>query len=451
MSRIGLFCISAAGHLFPMCALGRELQERGHEILFFNVPDAEEDISKAQIPFCRFGDKYHPAGTIARRDEGVGKLEGLAGSAYMDQYLVGYVRAVFEEAAPLLEAANVDLLVVDQTDVSSSSLAAALKIPFVTVTLPLMFNYEDSVPHWSSGEPYSNDPALFERRRSVRNFVSDMFGCYRSTLNEYRVKAGLPPYTHWDETWSTLAQISPQPAAFEYPRQALPATFHFTGPFLKAGCRPASTFPFEKLSGKPLIYASFGTMLNRYLEMFRVIAKACVGLDFQLLISLGGGSSPEELGSLPGDPLVMKFVPQLEILPRASLMITHAGMNSALECLAAGVPMVAVPVSLDQPGVAARIAWTGMGVVIPLQECTVPALRSRIDEVLGNPSYRERAKWFKETIAAADGLGKAASIIEKVAATKAPILRQRTAPASSLGQGTAPYPGASRTDSGVGA
>ncbi len=443
MARIGLFCFSAIGHLNPMSALGRELQDRGHEIIFFNVPDAEAYIRKTQLPFQVFGEKHHPAGTIAKRDEGVGKLEGAEATLYMEACLINYARAVFEEAAPLLEAADVDLLVIDQVDSCAASLAAALKIPFVTVCLALLFNYEDSVPHWSSGEPYSNDPSLFGGRRIFRNFVSDMLGNYRSFLNEFRTKAGLHPMTHWDDTWSTLAQISQQPACFEYPRQNLPAIFHFAGPFVKAAYRTAEAFPFEKLNGKPLIYASFGTMIGRRFDVFRVIAEACLGLDIQLLISLGGAASPEELGPLPGDPLVMRYVPQLEILPRTSLMITHAGINSVLECLSEGVPMVAVPISLDQPGVAARIAWTGTGVVLPLQECTASTLRSRIEEVLGNPSYRERAKWFQQLLAAEDGLSNAASIIEEVAAAEMLALRQSAS--------TPPRPGQedSRADNGV--
>jgi hypothetical protein len=85
----------------------------------------------------------------------------------------------------------------------------------------------------------------------------------------------------------------------------------------------------------------------------------------QLVIALGGGCAPDDLPFLPGDPLMLGFAPQLELLRRASLTITHAGMNTVLESLAEGVPMVAIPIANDQPGMGARLAWSGSGAVVP--------------------------------------------------------------------------------------
>ncbi|MFM7732080.1 MAG: glycosyltransferase [Cyanobium sp.] len=74
-----------------------------------------------------------------------------------------------------------------------------------------------------------------------------------------------------------------------------------------------------------MVYASLGTIQNRQLGMFATIAAACADLDVQLVIALGGGSRPEELPPLPGSPLVVAEAPQLELLARAALTITHAG------------------------------------------------------------------------------------------------------------------------------
>ena len=82
------------------------------------------------------------------------------------------------------------------------------------------------------------------------------------------------------------------------------------------------------------------------------------------MISLGGGLSPAALGPLAGDPLVVHFAPQLEILTRAALVITHAGLNTVLESLSEGVPLVALPLGNDQPGVAARLKARGACVVV---------------------------------------------------------------------------------------
>ncbi len=151
--------------------------------------------------------------------------------------------------------------------------------------------------------------------------------------------------------------------------------------------RAAVPFSWEALNGKPLIYASLGTIQNQQLEVFIRIAEACAHLDAQLVIALGGGGSPEALPTLPGDPQVVGFAQQLELLQRAALTITHAGLNTVLESLRCGVPVVAIPIANDQPGVAARVAGAAAGVV-PLKRVSVPLLRSAIDRVWGDPTYR---------------------------------------------------------------
>ena len=121
-----------------------------------------------------------------------------------------------------------------------------------------------------------------------------------------------------------------------------------------------------------------GTLQNRLGHVFQAIAEACRGLDADVVISLGGGGAAERVGKLPGDPIVVPFAPQLELLAKASLTITHAGMNTALETLAHGVPAVAIPVGNDQPGVAARLKWSGAGEFLPLSQLRADRLRTLV-------------------------------------------------------------------------
>lgn len=152
------------------------------------------------------------------------------------------------------------------------------------------------------------------------------------------------------------------------------------------------------MTGQPLIYASLGTVQNRLLETFQTIAEACQNLDAQLVIALGGGTAPESLPVLPGSPLVVGYAPQLELLQQTTLTITHAGMNTTLESLSNGVPMVAIPIANDQPGVAARIAWTGTGEVVPLKRLSVSKLRRAIARVLTEDSYKRMLLGYKRQL-----------------------------------------------------
>jgi MGT family glycosyltransferase len=149
-----------------------------------------------------------------------------------------------------------------------------------------------------------------------------------------------------------------------------------------------------------------------------MIAEACVGLDLQLVISLGGGQDPALLADLPGDPVVVGYAPQLDLIRQAALTISHGGLNTALESLAWGVPMVVLPVTYDQPGVGARVEWAGVGRSIPVARLTFERLRVAVRTVLGDPAYRVRAGLLRSSIEAADGLNRAADLIESAFGTR---------------------------------
>jgi MGT family glycosyltransferase len=233
------------------------------------------------------------------------------------------------------------------------------------------------------------------------------------TINRQRRAWDLPPARNFNALFSPLAHVSQLPAALELPGRRLPPGFHHTGPWTDPEARASVDFPWSRLDpGRPLVYASMGTLQNGILQTFRMIAEACAGLDLQLVISLGGGKDPALLADLPGDPVVVGYAPQLELIKRSTLTISHGGLNTALESLACGVPMVVLPVTYDQPGVGARVEWSGVGRSIPVERLTVERLRDAVRLVLSEPAYRERAGRLRSSIEAADGLNRAADVIE---------------------------------------
>jgi MGT family glycosyltransferase len=170
-------------------------------------------------------------------------------------------------------------------------------------------------------------------------------------------------------------------------------------------------FPWEKLDGRPLVYASLGTLQNRLESVFVQIAEACAPLAVQLVVSLGG--SPIALPPLPGNPIVVPYAPQLELLDRAIAVVTHGGLNTVLECLSRGVPVVVLPITNDQPGVAARIAHAGAGVSLPVNQLRVPSLQAALSQVLTDPRYRQNAQRLQQDIRQAGGLTRAADLLEQ--------------------------------------
>ena len=421
MARIGIFTLPWIGHLNPLTGLARELAGRGHEVVFFSVPDRAEWLSSRGFRCAVFGDAICPPGTLPRLLESLSRSSGLEGVGAALDITTLLAKATLREAPPVIEKEKLDLWIVDQFDWAASTHAQHLKAPYVTVILGVMNHQEEGVPGFS-GEPYTNDPASHIRDRHHEEEMRKLGMPLREFLDSYRLQAGMEPHSD-DKIWSQLAEITQQPAEFEFPRRQLPGCFHFTGPFTRPSTRSSIAFPWERLNGKPLLYVSFGTVVNRDWALYEAVAEATADLDVQTVISLGREEEQGPLPSLPGDTLVVNFAPQIEILERAALLITHAGMNSTLESLAAGVPMVALPVVNDQPGVAARIEWTGTGVRIPPDERDPVHLRQAIKTVLGDGSFCAAAHRFQRTIKETGGLGRAAEIIERVIATGQPVLR----------------------------
>jgi zeaxanthin glucosyltransferase len=157
-----------------------------------------------------------------------------------------------------------------------------------------------------------------------------------------------------------------------------------------------------------------GTLVNGLERVYKIIFQAVGQLsDIQVVLSVGANVNLDDLGTIPSNVIVVRKAPQLELLERAALCITHAGFNTALESLALGVPMVAIPNAYDQPGVAARIAYHGVGEFLEIDDLAVGRVQRLIQEVLENPRYREKARWFQKVIAQTRGLDVAAGVIER--------------------------------------
>jgi MGT family glycosyltransferase len=214
--------------------------------------------------------------------------------------------------------------------------------------------------------------------------------------------------------FSDLPWITQCPREFDFESSRWPKQFHYTGPFHDGKGRPEAVFPWDRLTGEPIIYASMGTVQNGNANVFRTIAAAVSKHQgSQLVLSIGNVLRPEQIGHVPNNAIVVNHAPQMELLKKASVCVTHAGFNTVLEALTQGVPQVAIPVTNDQPGVAARIADKKTGVVCSLDKLTASHLSALLDEVLNDSTYRDNARQLQTAIAKTNGLSRAADLLEQ--------------------------------------
>jgi zeaxanthin glucosyltransferase len=410
-------------HLNPSIALCHELKKRGHKVTLFSTVDAQRKAIEAGLEFVAIGESKFPVGSIKHEFKRLGELKGLSAIKSMINLYERLTRAMLAYAPEKIRQTQVDALIIDQSLLEGATIAEFVGLPFITVCNALILNPDPNVPPAFTTWDY--DPTWLGR---IRNQLGNVFfeiisSSFRKIIEDFRRQHNLPLVFHpgFEQVNSPLAIISQQPSEFEFPRINLPRHFHFVGSLVNSAIRTPVEFPMERLTGQPLIYASLGTIQNRLQWVFQEITQACVSLDAQLVISLGGSFTKEELGELPGKPIVVNYAPQLELLEKASLCITHAGLNTVLESLSYGVPMVAIPIANDQLAIAARITWTKTGEVVFLDRLSSSKLRLAIEQVLYGDSYKKKALELQKAIQKAGGVKKAADIIEKAILTNQPV------------------------------
>lgn len=426
MTHFAIICPPAIGHLNPMCALGLELQRRNHQVTLFSIPDIRFKVINSGLNFKTIGETEFPLGTVERKYKQLGEMSGIPGTKFTFNWMQQETAMLLRELPEALKAAGVEALLVDQMNPAGSTVAELLNIPFITIYNALLIDPEPDIPPCSTDWSYS--PVWWARLRNLMGnfFIYHLLKTIHDLVARQRDLWNLAPYSGMEDFYSPLAQICQLPPEFDFPRKKLPQWFHYIGPLKDpSGLEPVSfssiSFPFEKLTGQRLIYASLGTLQNRKWEIFQTIAEACLGNDAQIVISLGNPNMQDFTLDLPGSPLVVPYAPHQQLIEKATLVITHAGMNTTLAALSSGVPLVAIPITNEQPGIASRIARTGAGEVVPLKRLNVPRLRDAIRLVLAEDSYKQNALRLQDTIRQAGGVTRAADIIEQAVSTGQPV------------------------------
>jgi len=407
--------VRVPGHLNPMTTLARKLKARGHDVVFLSVPDTEPFVRAAELPFIPFCENDFPVGSLAKSMAALSKLQGQAALEMAIKSVANTMESAFRNLPRTLRDTNVDALVLDESQRGLGAVPLHLGMPYVHVSNALPFDFSGNTPVCTFDWQHETTPEALARNQAGVRSLLQTYEPITSVAHAYAKKVGLD--VDWTDPFATiskLAWLTQMPEEFDFKISHWPAQFRYTGPFHDGLGRIESDFPWNRLTGEPLIYASMGTLQNGLESVFTSIAEA-VGTrpGMQLVLSIGSSLDPEKISSLPANSIVVKNAPQMELLKHSELCITHAGLNTALESLTQGVPMVAIPVSIDQPGVAARIAYTKTGAYVSLRELSTLRLSTLIDDVLGNPKYRQNANKMREAIVRTNGLEKAADLLEQ--------------------------------------
>ena len=407
--KLGFICLNAHGHLNPMTALARQLQGRNHEVIFLYSSDA------AGLPVFPNEQNLAEQNTNDQAIAEVSKMQGEDALQFGVKTIIGFTESILNSLPATVAKTGVDALLIDSTYFYAELGAIELGMPYIQVSNAMYLDYSGFTPlcfyGWSHEETAQ---AMARNREGVARFAR-ILERNRVGVERRAERVGLK--VDWDDLSSTispLASITQVPRAFDFESSHWPTRLYHTGPFHDGMGRANVDFPWERLTGEPLIYASMGTVLNGDLNVFQTIMSALAKHnDLQLVLSIGDQVQPQQIVSAPKNAIIVQRAPQLELLKQASVCITHAGLNTVLESLAQGVPQVAIPVTFDQPGVGARLAQKQTGLVTSLDKLTPDHLSELLDEVMTNSAYRANARKLQRQIAEANGLSVAADVVEK--------------------------------------
>lgn len=394
MARVVFWGIPAHGHINPTVPLVTELVHRGEQVFYYALEAFRPVIERTGAIFRDYGDGFPLSENLAGALDPASVIYGLALTCQW----------VLDRSLAEVQALRPDYLIFDAMCPWGPLSAQVLAVPTVCSQSGLFL----TVKTLCTLSPRASAKVLWallsarervRRGQDILRQVSRRYQCQLLRPLDLFANRGMLNISYT----STLFQ--PDAGAFE------PARYKFVGPALLP--RPeAPTFPVEALdASKPLLYISLGTAFTAHPDFFRACCDAFGQSDWQVLMAVGSPFAEEVLGPIPANVLIQAFVPQLEILPRATLFITHGGMNSVNEALSYNVPLVVIPHGADQAWVAKRVEALGAGLTISPMHVNTTHLRRVAGRVASQPAYALAAAKVGESLRTAGGSRRAAAEI----------------------------------------
>lgn len=370
MSKIVFFGIPAHGHTNPTLGVVRELVSRGHQVWYYSYHLMREKIESAGATFVPCDDYDMELRLDAKDSARLGK--DLAFSA---KILVDTTLALDDRVCREMETLKPDCIVADSMALWGKAVAQKLSIPFVSSTTTFAFNrHSAKIMKQSVGELLKMILSMLRTAKQVRRLQD----------KGYPVKNILDIIGNDDNT-HTIVYTSPE---FQPSSETFSDNYAFVGPSI----RPA----VENIEKKreTLIYISMGTVNNDMLPFYKQCLSAFADTEYQVILSVGDLVSLEDFGELPENISVYSHVDQIAVLQQADVFVSHCGMNSVSESLYFAVPLVMLPQTAEQGGVAERVRQLGAGVKLDKTDAT--SLRQAVNILLTDSSYQQNARMISE-------------------------------------------------------
>lgn len=367
------------GHTTPLVAVAQRLTTAGHPVVWCGDPGLVRSLAgpHADVRACP-PQPFQP--TVDGTD-----LRGYAAVRYLwEGFLVPLADASVDAVTEVARRERTEVIVADMQALAGPVAAARLGLPWAT-------SATTSAPLQDS----------FTATPKVREWLDGVLGAF--------IGRHLGPA---DTLTPGELEMSPQ-LVVAFTTDALVGDdcapqVRFVGPALTNRPARGPTFPWHLLDGRPLVITTVGTVNAGAGGRFLTACADAFGLldgRVQAVIADPEGVLGE---GTPPDVITHRYLPMLELLPRAAAVICHGGHNTVCESLAHGVPLIVAPIRDDQPVVAEQVVNAGAGVRLRFTRATPQIIRDAVRGVLDSPAFGNRAAEIKASFGAAGSAAEAA-------------------------------------------
>ncbi len=382
--------IPAHGHVNPTLAVARELVDRGEEVIYYLTEDFRPAVEATGATFRAY------QSIVSNMQVPTNFTQNFANG--LPFRMVDESAEVLPQVLESIHAEQPDCILYDMMCLWGRIAAESLHMPAVLLR-----------PSYAPG---SGGPAsAFEG--STGRQMGELFQRLDGKLADLCRTYGVEPFEmrqlFFGSEPLTLVFI---PREFQSGGDTFDQRFVFVGPAIQPR-HYSGDFPLEKLSGKTILYISLGTVFNNQAEFYNQCFEAFGDKDWQIVLSTGKNVDAAQLQTVPENFLVVPSAPQLDVLQKTNVFVTHCGMNSTMESLYYGVPMVAVPQMPEQMTTAQRVQELGLGIELYKKNLSIETLRATVERVMDDPSFRERVKEMQQKVREAGGYKKAADTIQQ--------------------------------------
>jgi len=411
MKKIVMICPPLQGHLNPMKSIAYLLLEKGIKPVFIGIADSSNLIDNFE--HFIIGKKAFPKGSLEIVLRKISQSRGVRmGRMWQKIFLNKWCKVVCEELPSILEHLNADLMVIDQLDPASALVADKCNIKFITACNAMTIVLHRDIPLFYTSWDYTDKPSYFRDvlQKWMLIFTDLILKNDNRILEKYRRKWNMDKRIGMNRYFamSKIATFSQQSPLLEFPLTDINKNWNYCGPIRST---KVTNYNLPLISKDDVInvYISLGSIQGSRFKLLKKTAKSCKELGLRPIIAHAGRLEKNQIRDLEEYALVFDYVKQPDIFDMCDLLISHCGLNTVLDALSFGRPIIAMPLGIEQAAIATKVTRTGSG--IRIKRFSRKNIKKAIMEITSNPEYRLKAELIKMDIKKCGGSKRAVNII----------------------------------------